>query len=322
MTPERVGSMTMNRDAVTKAVIPAAGMGTRFLPASKAIPKEMLPLVDRPAIQWVLEEAHAAGLTHRAIITAEGKEALRHHFAPAPELEAAMAAKGDAIRGQALQRLAALGEPTWIVQDEARGLGHAVACAEDFVAGEPFAVLLGDDLLDPHTPMLATMAQVRALAGGSVLLLLEVPDSMTHLYGVAEVVPAAQDVVEDPSLEGVEVHRVVRLQEKPAPGEAKSNLAVIGRYVLDPAVFDVLRHTPPGKGGEIQITDAIDTLAGMEPGVGGGVHGIVFRGARHDTGDTLEYTKAVVQLACADPRLGPDFASWLADFQPTAVAHQ
>lgn len=312
--------MTLTRDAVTKAVVPAAGLGTRFMPASKAIPKEMLPLVDRPAIQWVLEEAHAAGLTDRAVITAEGKDALRHHFAPAPELEAAVAAKGDTIRGEALQRLSALGEPTWIVQDEARGLGHAVACAEEFVAGEPFAVLLGDDLLDPHTPMLAQMAQVQSIAGGSVLLLLEVPDSMTHLYGVAEVAPAAQELAHDPSLRGLEVHRVMRLQEKPAPGEAKSNLAVIGRYLLDPAVFEVLRHTPPGKGGEIQITDAIDTLAGMERGKGGGVHGIVFRGARHDTGDTLEYLKAVVQLAVADPRLGADFASWLADFQPTAVA--
>jgi UTP--glucose-1-phosphate uridylyltransferase len=310
--------MAPPRLPLTKAVIPAAGLGTRFLPASKAIPKEMLPLVDKPAIQWVLEEADAAGLSQRAVITAQGKDAMRDHFAPAPALDAALEAKGDSVRLEALSQLASLGEPTWIVQDHARGLGHAIGCAESFVDGEPFAVLLGDDLLDPHNPMLPAMAAVRARVGGTVLLLLEVPDSMTHLYGVVETAPAPADLGDDPHLAGLEIHRITRLQEKPAPGEAMSNLAVIGRYVLDPAVFDVLRSTAPGRGGEIQITDAIHTLASMDASEGGGVHGIVFRGSRYDTGDKLEYLKAVVQLAAKDPRLGSDFSAWLREFEPGA----
>lgn len=308
--------MTAPRSSLNKAVIPAAGLGTRFLPASKAIPKEMLPLVDRPAIQWVLEEADAAGISQRAVITAEGKDAMRDHFASAPALEAALAAKGDNLRLESLARISALGEPDWIFQDHAGGLGHAIACAESFVNGEPFAVLLGDDLLDPDDAALPAMAALRDRVGGTVLLLLEVPDSMTHLYGVVETAPAAAEITLDPQLEGLEIHRITRLQEKPAPGEAMSNLAVIGRYVLDPAVFDVLRTTAPGRGGEIQITDAIHTLASMDVSEGGGVHGIVFRGARYDTGDKLEYLKAVVQLAAKDERLGADFTAWLSTFEP------
>lgn len=300
---------------VRKAVIPAAGLGTRFLPASKAVPKEMLPLVDTPAIQAVVEEAVAAGLADVGIITSDDKPAMRAHFEPAPELEALLQAKGDDVRLQQLRDLNALGEPTWILQDEPRGLGHAIGCAEEFAAGEPFAVLLGDDLLDARNPMLPAMAAVQARLGGSVVLLLEVDERLASLYGVVESTPVeASDIAGDVALAGLDIRRISRTQEKPAPGEALSNLALIGRYVFNPAVFEVLRHTPPGRGGEVQITDAIGTLAGMPAADGGGVFGVVFRGVRYDTGDKLEYMKAAVQVALARPDIGLAFEAWLRDY--------
>lgn len=301
---------------VRKAVIPAAGRGTRFLPASKAIPKEMIPVVDRPAIQYVVEEAVAAGLDQIALITTEGKEAMARHFAPDPELESALAAKGDESPLESVRKAGSLAHMTYVRQDTPLGLGHAVACAEDFVAGESFAVLLGDDFVDERDPILDVMLALHERTGFSVVLLLEVPREQIRLYGSVDPTPLAVSAIPGAGgiPEGTEVHRISRLNEKPAPGEEYSTLAVIGRYIFTPAVFDVLRATPPGRGGEIQLTDAINTLAHLSPVEGGGVYGIVFRGRRYDTGDKLEYLKAVVQIAADHEDLGPEFTAWLRSF--------
>lgn len=303
---------------VRKAVIPAAGRGTRFLPASKAIPKEMIPVVDRPAIQYVVEEAAAAGLTEVGMVTSDGKDAMLAHFAPVPDLEAALESKGDDARLAEVRRASDLARVTPIVQDEPKGLGHAIACAEEFAAGEPFAVLLGDDFNDERDPVLDVMCAIHERTGASVVLLLEVPQEMVSMYGSVD--PVAVPVADLPGEDDgrippdAEVHLLKRLKEKPPPGEEYSNLAIIGRYVLTPAVFDVLRETPPGRGGEIQITDAINTLAQLPAEQGGGVYGLVFRGRRYDTGDKLEYLKAVVQLAADRPDLGPAFTAWLREY--------
>jgi len=286
---------------VTKAVIPAAGMGTRFLPATKATPKEMLPVVDKPAIQYVVEEAAAAGLTDVLMVTGRNKRPLEDHFDRNTELEAALEAKGDDDRLAAVRASNELAKVHYVRQGDPLGLGHAVLMGEQHVGDQPFAVLLGDDLIDPRDPLLTTMVDVRERLGGSVVALLEVPPEQIHLYGCVAVRPGADgDVVE-----------VTDLVEKPPRDEAPSNLAIIGRYVLDPAVFPAIKQTPPGRGGEIQLTDALRALALAEPAAGGGVRGVVFRGRRYDTGDRLDYLKAVVRLAAERPDLGADFVTWL-----------
>lgn len=299
-----------------KAVIPAAGLGTRFLPASKAIPKEMIPVVDKPAIQYVVEEAVAAGLSDVCLITAHGKEAIEDHFSRSPSLEAALEKKGDSARLAAVQHASGLAAMSYIFQDEPKGLGHAVGCAEEWVAGEPFAVLLGDDFLDERDYVLDAMCTIQQRTGGSVVLLLEVPERMIRMYGSVDPTAISADDLpgEGEIREGLELYSIARLNEKPAPGDEYSNLAVIGRYVFNPAVFEVLRNTPPGRGGEIQLTDAINTLAQMPADQGGGVYGIVFRGRRYDTGDKLEYLKAVVQIASDREDLGQDFSAWIREF--------
>jgi UTP--glucose-1-phosphate uridylyltransferase len=289
---------------VTKAVIPAAGLGTRFLPATKATPKEMLPVVDKPAIQYVVEEAAAAGLHDVLLITGRSKRALEDHFDRAHELEHALEAKGDLTRLAQVRASADLATVHYVRQGEALGLGHAVSCAEQHVGDQPFAVLLGDDLIDPRDPLLPCMIDARERRGGSVLALMEVPREQIHLYGCAAVEPT----------DTAGVLRVTDLVEKPSADEAPSGYAVIGRYILDPAVFGALRETAPGKGGEIQLTDAIKLLAGRSAGEGGGVHGVVFRGRRYDTGDRLDYLKAVVRLACEREDLGPELRAWLKEF--------
>ncbi|OIJ85917.1 UTP--glucose-1-phosphate uridylyltransferase [Streptomyces sp. MUSC 14] len=285
--------------AVRKAVVPAAGLGTRFLPATKATPKEMLPVVDKPAIQYVVEEAAAAGLDDVLMVTGRHKRAIEDHFDNAFELEQALAAKGDTVRLDAVRDPARLADIHHIRQGDPLGLGHAVLCARHHVGNEPFAVLLGDDLIDPRETLLHRMLDVRERHEGSVVALMEVDPEQIHLYGCA--------AVEATGEEGVV--RVTGLVEKPAPGTAPSRYAVIGRYVLDPAVFDVLERTPPGRGGEIQLTDALQDLA-----TGGTVHGVVFDGLRYDTGDKAEYLRTVVRLACDRPDLGPEFRCWLREF--------
>jgi UTP--glucose-1-phosphate uridylyltransferase len=287
---------------ITKAVVPAAGMGTRFLPATKATPKEMLPVVDKPAIQYVVEEAVAAGLTDLLIITGRNKNTLENHFDRNLELEAALESKGDTDRLQRVREAGVAADIHYTRQGEALGLGHAVLCAARHVGDEPFAVLLGDDLIDARDPLLATMLDVRQRYGGSVVGLMEVPRDQIALYGCA----AAEATGED----GVVL--VSDLVEKPSPAEAPSTLALIGRYVLEPAVFEVLRKTEPGRGGEIQLTDALRTLATSADD--GPVHGVVFTGRRYDTGDRLDYLKTVVRLASERDDLGPDFRQWLAEF--------
>jgi len=289
---------------VTKAVLPAAGLGTRFLPATKATPKEMLPVVDKPAIQYVVEEAVAAGLEDVLMITGRNKRPLEDHFDRAYELEEALRAKGDDSRLEQVQESSELATVHYVRQGDALGLGHAVLCAAQHVGEESFAVLLGDDLIDPRDPLLQRMLEVQADMGGSVVALIEVDPEQVHLYGCAAVERTdAEDVV-----------RVTDLVEKPDAADAPSNLAIIGRYVLHSAVFDVLRETKPGRGGEIQLTDALTTLAGMPADEGGGVHAVVFHGRRYDTGDRLDYLRTTVKLASERADLGPDFRAWLRDY--------
>lgn len=294
--------MTMGR-AITKAVIPAAGLGTRFLPATKAMPKEMLPVVDRPAIQYVVEEAVKAGLTDLLMITGRNKRALEDHFDREPGLESALERKGDTSKLAAVEHASNLGPIHYVRQGEAKGLGHAVLCASQHVGNEPFAVLLGDDLIDEADDLLTTMIEVQQKTGGSVIALIEVDPTQISAYGCADI-----SVVE-----GEDYVRVNSLVEKPAVGEAPSNLAVIGRYVLHPAVFGVLENTPPGRGDEIQLTDALQTLAAGD-GNGSGVYGVVFKGRRYDTGDKLSYLKAVITLASERVEFGEDLKSWMKDF--------
>lgn len=289
--------------AITKAVIPAAGLGTRFLPATKAMPKEMLPVVDRPAIQYVVEEAIDAGLTDLLMITGRNKRALEDHFDREPGLEAALEAKGDKDKLGLVEYASNLGPIHYVRQGEAKGLGHAVLCAQQHVGDEPFAVLLGDDLIDEAETLLSTMMEVQQKTAGSVIALIEVDPSQISAYGCADIT----------AVDGEDYVRVNSLVEKPAVGEAPSNLAVIGRYVLHHSVFGVLENTEPGRGNEIQLTDALQTLAAGE-GEGSGVYGVVFKGRRYDTGDKLSYLKAVITLASERVEFGEDLKTWMKNF--------
>ncbi|WP_157425595.1 UTP--glucose-1-phosphate uridylyltransferase GalU, partial [Agromyces lapidis] len=280
---------------MTKAVIPAAGLGTRFLPATKAMPKEMLPVVDKPAIQYVVEEAVAAGLTDVLMITGRNKNALENHFDRVAELEATLERKGDTAKLQKVNESTDLADMHYVRQGDPLGLGHAVHRAHMHVGDEPFAVLLGDDIIDARDELLTRMLDEQVKRDASIVALLEVDPDQIHLYGAAAV-----EVTDDP-----DVVRITGLVEKPAKEVAPSNYAVIGRYVLKPEVFGVLAETPPGKGGEIQLTDALMTMAEDVAGTGG-VYGVVFRGRRYDTGDKLDYIKAVIQLAVDRDDLGAE----------------
>lgn len=285
--------------AIRKAVIPAGGLGTRFLPATKAVPKEMLPVVDIPAIQYVVAEAVRAGLTDIVMVTGRGKGALEDHFDQAVELEQTLEAKGDKDKLALVRSATDLADVHYVRQGEPRGLGHAVLSAAAHVGHEPFAVLLGDDLIDERDPLLEQMVAVQQAEGGSVVALMEVPHDQISLYGCAAV-SGTGDVV-----------TITGLVEKPSAEEAPSDLAIIGRYVLSPTVFEVLRRTAPGRGGEIQLTDALQELIALEP-----VHGVVFRGRRYDTGDRLDYVKTVIRLASERDDLGPPLLSWLREWLP------
>ena len=286
---------------VRTAVLPVAGMGTRFLPATKAVPKEMLPVVDKPAIQYVVEEASAAGLEDVLMITGRNKRPVEDHFDRAYELEVALAAKGDTARLEAIRHPSELATVHYVRQGDPKGLGHAILCAAPHVGDEPFAVLLGDDLIDPRDPLLTRMIEVQEQYGGSVVALIAVDPEQIHLYGCAAVVAVDGEA---------DLLRITDLVEKPDTAAAPSNLAVIGRYVLDPAVFAVLRETPPGRAGEIQITDALRTMA-TDPAIGGPVHGVLFSGRRYDTGDRADYLRTIVRLACEREDLGPGLREWL-----------
>jgi UTP--glucose-1-phosphate uridylyltransferase len=286
---------------VIKAVVPVAGLGTRFLPATKAIPKEMLPVVDKPAIQYVVEEAAAAGLHDVLMVTGRGKGAIEDHFDRAFELEQTLEAKGQDERLARVREPEELAKVHYIRQGSPKGLGHAVLCAAQHVGDEPFAVLLGDDFIHPGDPLLQRMIEVRAQFGGSVLALMQVDSDQVSQYGVVAAEPTDTDGVVT----------VTDMVEKPAPADAPSNWIVIGRYVCDPAVFGVLERTPPGRGGEIQLTDALKTLAQMPAAEGGGVRGVQFRGRRFDTGNPADYLRTIVQFACERPDIAAEFIPWL-----------
>jgi UTP--glucose-1-phosphate uridylyltransferase len=292
-----------NHDRVTKAVIPAAGLGTRFLPATKAMPKEMLPVVDKPAIQYVVEEAVGAGLHDVLMITGRNKNALENHFDRNSELEDMLTKKGDLDRLQKVNYATALADMHYVRQGDPKGLGHAVLRAKMHVGREPFAVLLGDDIIDARDDLLKRMLEVQAERNTSVVALLEVDPDSIHLYGAAAVEKTNED----------DVVRITGLVEKPDKEDAPSNYAIIGRYILRPEVFDVLERTEPGRGGEIQLTDALQSMA-EAPDWTGGVYGVVFRGRRYDTGDRLDYIKAIVQLAVDREDLGPELRPWLREF--------
>lgn len=289
-------------DHKIKAVIPAAGLGTRFLPATKAMPKEMLPVVDKPAIQYVVEEAANAGIDDILVIIGRNKNAISNHFDSVPELEVRLMEKGDTGRLERVMKSSDLADIHFVRQGEPKGLGHAVLRARTHVGDSSFAVLLGDDLIDERDPLLTDMIAEHERSGAAVIALMEVDPANIHMYGAAAV----------ESLKGSDAVRVTGLVEKPAQEDAPSNLAVIGRYVLPASVFDILEHTEPGKGGEIQLTDALQVLA-TDPD-GPGVVGVIFGGRRYDTGDRVDYIKAIVQLAADRDDLGPELRPWLKEF--------
>ncbi|MEU8237050.1 UTP--glucose-1-phosphate uridylyltransferase [Actinoplanes missouriensis] len=284
-----------------KAVIPAAGLATRFLPATKAVPKELLPVVDRPVLQYIVEEAAAAGITDVLLVTGRGKTSMVDHFDRRPDVEQRLADKGDTARLEAVRRTSELADIYTVRQGEPLGLGHAVGTAASHVGPDnAFAVLLGDEFVEESRPLLPQMLDLQAETGGIVLALMEVDPSETSRYGIASVEKSDKE----------DIVRITGLVEKPKPEESPSNLAVLGRYVLPGKIFETIADTKPGAGGEIQLTDAMATLLAE----GTPVHGIVYRGHRYDTGMPLGYLQAVVQLAVQRPDLGDEFRAWLTDF--------
>jgi len=282
---------------VRKAVIPAAGLGTRFLPASKSVPKEMLPLVDKPTIQYVIEEAVRAGIDDVLVVTGRGKEAIADHFDREPELEAKLEHSGKHDLLKEVQALADLVDLHFIRQHEALGLGHAVSVANRHVGTDSFAVLLGDDVMVDDALLLRSMIEIHEREQASVIALLEVTREEISAYGSAEV-----DVIGD------DVFRLRSVVEKPAPEDAPSTLAVIGRYVFTPTIFDALDRIEPGAGGELQLTDAIGLLLREEP-----VYGLRFREGRYDAGMKFDYLRANLELALERPELAPELEQLLVE---------
>ncbi len=283
-----------------KAVIPAAGMGTRFLPATKAQPKEMLPLVDKPAIQYVVEEAVRAGLDDILLVTGRGKRSLEDHFDHAVELERQLAATGKEDLLAAVQAVTNLALIHYVRQGRPLGLGHAIGCARHHVGNEPFAVLLGDDLIGEDEKLLQRMVDISDETARTVIAVMEFGDEELSRYGVVDAVP-------DPDNEGV--YLVNDLVEKPGKANAPSNLCIIGRYVLTPDIFDHIADTRPGRGGEIQLTDAMRVQARDEP-----IRAIKFEGVRYDVGLKSDYLRATVLLAAQREDLGPEFVAFLREF--------
>ena len=297
--------MTTNAHATgrraVKAVIPAAGLATRFLPATKAVPKELLPVVDRPVLQYIVEEAAAAGITDVLLVTGRGKTSMVDHFDRRPDVEARLEEKGDLERLAAVRRTSELADIYTCRQGEPLGLGHAVGTAASHIGDNAFAVLLGDEFVEEDKPLLPSMLDLQARTGGIVLAFMEVKPEETSRYGIASVTPSEY---------GEDVVKVTGLVEKPSPEEAPSNLAVLGRYILPATVFDAIANTKPGSGGEIQLTDAMAQL--LQDGTP--VHGIIYRGHRFDTGMPLGYLQAVVMLAVKRADLGEEFRTWLTEF--------
>jgi UTP--glucose-1-phosphate uridylyltransferase len=289
---------------VRKAVFPAAGWGTRFLPATKAQPKEMLPLVDKPIIQYAVEEAVAAGIEQVIIVTSSQKRAIEDHFDLSYELEHLLEEKGDIEMLRQVRHISDLAQVAYVRQKEQLGLGHAVLMAKDLIGHEPFAVILPDDVVIGDRPCIGQLIHAYERTHSSVVAVMEVPREETSRYGVI-----AAERSEDP-LDHGRLHRVTQLVEKPEPKKAPSNLAIIGRYVLTPKIFDKLEQTQRGAGGEIQLTDAIQAMMEEQ-----GVYAYEFEGTRYDAGTTMGWLKASVELALGRPDLGPEFRSYLADLK-------
>lgn len=287
----------LSRPIVTKAVIPAAGLGTRFLPATKSQPKEMLPIVDKPSIQYVVEEAVRAGLTDLLVITGRGKHAIEDHFDRNFELEFYLEQQKKFDLLEEIRAVNDLADFHYIRQRDPLGLGHAVSVAREHIDDQSFAVLLGDDVMVDDSALLRRMLAAHAEYGGAVLALIEVTPEQISAYGSVRADPVADGIM-----------RVYEIVEKPKPEDAPSNLAVIGRYVLPPEIFDALDRTKNGVGGELQLTDGIGTLLETEP-----VHGVVFSEGRYDVGDKLDFLRANIELALARPDLGPGLAAILRD---------
>jgi UTP--glucose-1-phosphate uridylyltransferase len=283
---------------VRKAVIPAAGLGTRFLPATKAQPKVMLPVIDVPAIQLVVEEAARAGIDDVLIVTGRGQRAIEDHFDRNLELERFLEDKQKFDELKRIRQISDMAEVHYIRQKEALGLGHAVSVAQAHVGDEPFVVMLGDDLIHPSEPLLGEMLRAHDTFGRSVIAAMEVSKQEISMYGCIQPEPFEEDLV-----------RILSIIEKPSPEEAPSNLAVIGRYVLTPEIFDALQRTTPGRGGEIQLTDAINLLAQEQA-----VYAYRFEGRRFDVGNPFDYLKATVELGAERDDLGPEFRAWLAQY--------
>ncbi|MBV8477536.1 MAG: UTP--glucose-1-phosphate uridylyltransferase GalU [Acidobacteria bacterium] len=284
---------------VRKAVFPAAGLGTRFLPATKAQPKEMLPLVDKPIIQYGVEEALAAGCDQIIIVTGRGKTAIEDHFDQSYELESLLQAKGKTDLLEIVREISDMIHLAYVRQKEALGLGHAVLMARELVGNEPFAVLLADDVVDAAVPCLKQMMEVFDETQCSVIATERIEGKAISSYGVLDVKPAETDC-------GDRVFEIRNMVEKPKPEEAPSNLAIIGRYILTPAVFDMLTQTQAGTGGELQLTDGMRSLLKEEK-----MYAYVFEGRRHDTGDKLGFLKATVEFALKRPDLGVNFREYL-----------
>ena len=282
---------------ITKAVIPAAGLGTRFLPATKAQPKEMLPIVDKPAIQYVVEEAVRAGIDDILIVTGRSKRAIEDHFDRNFELEYFLEDRGKTEELAEVRRLADLADIHYVRQGEPLGLGHAVSVARKHVGDDPFVVMLGDDIMDDECIVLADMMKTHEETGASIIALSEFPIEEISSYGCV-----------DPEFITEQLVRIGRIVEKPAPADAPSNLAVMGRYIFTPGIFDALREIRPGVGGEIQLTDAIELLLHSET-----VHGWVFTEGRFDVGRKIDYLRATVELALVRSDLGDEFRDYLID---------
>ena len=281
---------------IRKAIIPAAGLGTRFLPATKAQPKEMLPIVDKPTIQYIVEEAVKSGIEDILIITGRSKRAIEDHFDHTPEMELLLEQKGKTKLLNVVQDISEMVDIHYVRQKNPRGLGHAVYCARKFIGDEPFAVLLGDDVVVSEKPCLKQLMEVYEEKGGSVLGVQRVGGEEVHKYGIID--PEGDD-----SKQTVRVHSLV---EKPDKNAAPSNIAVLGRYIIEPEIFGLLEDTAPGAGGEIQLTDALKVLAAQKP-----VYAHVFEGKRYDVGDKMGFLKATVEFALGRADLGEQFAAYL-----------
>jgi UTP--glucose-1-phosphate uridylyltransferase len=291
---------------IKKAVIPAAGLGTRFLPATKAQPKEMLPIVDKPAIQYVVEEAVDAGITDIIIVTGRGKRAIEDHFDKAYELETELEKKGSLDSLNIVRRISNMADIYFVRQKETLGLGHAIYCARKFIGGEPFAVLLGDDIVAHHKPAIGQLAEEYDRRKTNIIAMMEVAPEQVNKYGILEVESATE----------TGSHKVRDLVEKPPVQEAKSNLAIMGRYILMPEIFEMLENLPRGYGGEIQLTDSLKALMQRQA-----IYAVPVEGRRYDIGDKLGYLIANLEMAMKDPDISPFLMPYLRDLTQSGTGY-